>query len=115
MSEEEVIVKHLKNLYKESIKNNATIMTLHLEKVEMLLNLIDNQQKEIEEIKYKYEKSMETNKCLYQFDNKASIDKFYISKDKIREKIKEARKINWHTPKLVIEYFEELLEENNAK
>ena len=35
-----------------------------------------------------------------------------ISKDKIREKIKKAKEINWHTPKLVIEYFEELLEEN---
>lgn len=55
---------------------------------EKLLNLIYNQQKEIEEIKYKYEKAMETNKCLYQFDNKASIDKFYISKDKIRELLK---------------------------
>lgn len=37
-------------------------------------------------------------------------DKYW--KDKIREKIEKARKINWHTPKLVIEYFEELLEEN---
>ena len=35
-----------------------------------------------------------------------------ISKDKIREKIKKAKEIKWHTPKLVIEYFEELLEEN---
>lgn len=38
--------------------------------------------------------------------------KNYISKDKIREKIEEARKIKWHIPELVIEYFEELLEEN---
>mgnify|MGYP003299918690 CR=1 FL=1 len=50
-----------------------------------ILNLIDKQQKEIEELKYKYKKAMETNKCLYQFDNKTSIDKFYISKAKIRE------------------------------
>lgn len=37
--------------------------------------------------------------------------KNYISEDKIREKIKKAKEIKWHTPKLVIEYFEELLEE----
>ena len=36
----------------------------------------------------------------------------FISKDKIREKIKKAKEINWHIPKLVIEYFEELLEDN---
>lgn len=39
--------------------------------------------------------------------------KNYISEDKIREKIKKAKEIKWHTPKLVIEYFEELLEEND--
>ena len=46
----------------------------------------------------------------YYFNNGFFKNNF-ISKDKIREKIKKAKEINWHTPKLVIEYFEELLEE----
>ena len=36
-------------------------------------------------------------------------DKFW--KDRIREKIEKAKEINWHIPKLVVEYFEELLKE----
>ena len=39
----------------------------------------------------------------------AKRDKYW--KNKIREKIEKAKEINWHIPKLVVEYFEELLKE----
>jgi nicotinic acid mononucleotide adenylyltransferase len=79
--------------------------------IEYCLNLIEKQQKEIKEL---------TKTCdLYKNASDHIAEIFleatkpnYISKDKIREKIKKAKEINWHTPKLVIEYFEELLEEN---
>lgn len=94
------------------------------EKIERLLNsiakgcdgsiadevkaIIIKQQKEIEELKKpKYLVHFENNKI-----TKMELINDYISKDKIRKRIEEARKIRWHTPKLVIEYFEELLEEN---
>lgn len=72
----------------------------------ILKKVIEQQQKEIEEIKqnrdeYKEEYIKLLNARYYN----------YISKDKIRKRIEEARKIRWHIPKLVIEYFEELLEE----
>jgi len=40
----------------------------------------------------------------------AKRDKYW--KDKIREKIEKAKEINWHIPKLVVEYFEDLLKES---
>ena len=69
----------------------------------VLLNIIEKQQKEIEEMREELQMYVDVqNNDIHN----------YISKDKIKEKIKKAKEINWHTPKLVIEYFEELLEEN---
>lgn len=65
---------------------------------------IKNQQKEIEELKNN-ELDYTTIYMNGVYDGEKKV------KDKIREKIEEAKEIKWHTPKLVIEYFEELLEE----
>ena len=67
-----------------------------------LANKIEKQQKIIEEYKEHYE-----NMKWYYDNQKDNL----IHKDKMKEKIKKAKEIKWHTPKLVIEYFEELLEE----
>lgn len=90
--------------------------------VSTLLNLTDKQQKEIEEknclidvLQHRIEELLDNKKEINYIKPIDIPVHNYISKDKIRERIKEARKIKWHTPKLVIEYFEELLEENNAK
>ena len=52
--------------------------------------------------------------CAFELANKIEKQQKIIEeyKDKMKEKIKKAKEIKWHTPKLVIEYFEELLEEN---
>lgn len=58
---------------------------------------------------------LETKLSIETIDNKYNQeerDEETIPRYKIREKIKKAKEIKWHTPKLVIEYFEELLEEN---
>ena len=86
--------------FQEEIKNN-----------EIILNLIEKQQKEIEELKQNKKDNMQVVYGGRRFGTEGMVVKDYISKDKIEEKIEEARKIRWHTPKLVIEYFEELLEE----
>ena len=70
--------------------------------IDIVLNLIEKQQKEIKELQ-------DTLKCTQNSWYKEIENS--VRKDKIREKIKKAKEINWHTPKLVIEYFEELLEE----
>ena len=68
--------------------------------VNTLLNLTEKQQKEIEEMREELQIYVDVqNNDIHN----------YISKDKIRERIKEARKIRWHIPELVIEYFEEFL------
>ena len=79
-------------------------------------NKLERQQKEIKKEKSRI---MELAKLLDKQQNEIKFLKgeleiqkgCSISKDKIKEKIEEAKEINWHTPKLVIEYFEELLEE----
>ena len=52
--------------------------------------------------------------CAFELANKIEKQQKIIEeyKDKMKEKIKKAKEINWHTPKLVIEYFEELLAED---
>lgn len=105
MSEEEKkaieYIKEFKNEVFEGVGNKSTMA----KNIDILLNLIDKQQKEIEELKKpKYIIDCKTNKI-------TKLTNDFISKDKIREKIKKAKEIKWHTPKLVIEYFEELLEE----
>lgn len=71
-------------------------------------NKLERQQKEIEENQVLID-DIKDHRIVY-IDTPEFEEKF-ISKDKIKEKIKKAKEIKWHTPKLVIEYFEELLEE----
>ena len=83
------IPKYIENQQKEIKKEKSRIMEL--------AELLDKQENEIKFLKGELEIQEGCS----------------ISKDKIRKRIEEARKIRWHIPKLVIEYFEELLEENN--
>ena len=91
----------------EEIEEKTTIIMAGAEKVKQL-------EKEIEELKEKIV-DLQTKLAIETIDNKYNQeerDEETIPKYKIREKIKKAKEIKWHTPKLVIEYFEELLEEN---
>lgn len=90
---------------------------------EILLNLIDNQQKEIEE------QREEIDKLNYKLAGISTISNYniditqFISKDKIREKIKKEEKhketikklfpdsFNYHIQEYAIEVLKELLEE----
>ena len=116
------LIKLYKNQQKE-IEEKTTILLAGAEKVKQLEK--GNRSLMESRIKWKnrYYKEKEKNK-----ENQVLIDDIkdhrivyidtpefeekFISKDKIREKIKKAKEINWHIPKLVIEYFEELLEDN---
>ena len=69
------------------------------EAVKIILNLIENQQKEIEELK-KYEEGYKL--LSYGLDN-------YISKDKIRAKIEEYKRIE--EKEIEVDTLQELLEE----
>ena len=86
----------------EKVANNICA-NVENEVLEEYRQTIDKQQKEIEE---------KTTIIMAGAEKVKQLEKEYINKDKIRERIKEAKKIRWHIPKLVIEYFEELLEEN---
>ena len=149
MSEEKEAIKYLEFLSNEKCECEAC---QHVKKeYKTILNLINKQQKEIEEkriiifagaekvkqlekgnrslmesrIKWKnrYYKEKEKNKenqvliedikehRIVYIDTPEFEEKF-VSKDKIKEKIKKAKEIKWQIPKLVIEYFEELLQEN---
>jgi nicotinic acid mononucleotide adenylyltransferase len=75
--------------------------------ISFLKNALCEKQKEIEELN-KNKQQINYNEIF----SPDFVEENFISKDKIRERIKEARKIRWHIPKLVIEYFEEFLEDN---
>ena len=93
--------KEIKDQQKE-IEEKTTIIMAGAEKVKQL-------EKEIQRL----EKDNDTlSELVIVNEDKVIKELDLISKDKIREKTKKAKEINWHTPKLVIEYFEELLEEN---
>ena len=95
--------------------------------IEEVLSLIDKQQKEIEELKEANKQQM-----LFTFKNNdlesvELVDNSYISKDKIRDKIKEledfkkgeekfksefgTQTLAWGTADYIITYLQELLEE----
>ncbi len=113
MSEEEKAIETLKEVASDDFDTLGDDISPKM--AQNILNLIDNQQKEIEE-KDKYIKAIADIRIQDSKENYSDvIDKYFISKDKIREKIKKAKEIKWQIPKLVIEYFEELLEENNAE
>lgn len=131
MNEEEAI-ERLKERVKldRKIRDNKTesdyeqFCENECQAIETILNLADKKQKEIEEKNIAINKmSKDISRQLEEieklnFENhmlkkwNKQLDQECISKDKIREKIKKAKEIKWQIPKLVIEYFEELLEEN---
>lgn len=138
MSEEEAI-ERLKERVKldRKIRNNKIesdyeqFCENECQAIETILNLADKQQKEIEEkttiimagaekvkqLEKEIQRLEKDNDTLSELvivnEDKVIKELDLISKDKIREKIKKAKEIKWQIPKLVIEYFEELLEENN--
>ena len=136
MSEEEIAIETLKEVASDDFDTLGDDISPKM--AQNILNVIEKQQKEIEEkttiimagaekvkqLEKEIEKLKEKNKTLESLlqGNLYELYLYYkelaskyqansISKDKIREKIKKAKEIKWHTPKLVIEYFEELLEE----
>ena len=89
MSEEEKkAIENLKDFFNEAIKyKSCIIIPYNTKSFDTILNLIEKQQKEIEELKeenkqYKIQEDL-TFKCL----EKTKYMSNYISKDKIREKI----------------------------
>ena len=119
------LLEELKEKNKELDKENQGLFELYNFNDSSLLSkilkdykkIIDKQQKEIKKEKSRI---MELAELLDKQDNEINSlqqeleiqEGCSISKDKIREKIKKAKEINWQIPKLVIEYFEELLEED---
>ena len=80
--------------------------------IDETIYLLERKQKEIERYKKEIKNQQKEIEELHKEINQ-SADRDFIYKGKIREKIKKAKEIKWHTPKLVIEYLEELLEEND--
>jgi nicotinic acid mononucleotide adenylyltransferase len=93
--EEKEAIEELEDFIEDDEIQNISVFT-----AKKIKNIIEKQQKEIEDLK---EQNNQLSNYLY--------DSYYVSADEIREKIEEARKIKWHIPELVIEYFEELLKE----
>lgn len=97
--EEKKAIEDLKKLKKECIekykveldekdnidKPKAFYLHQQIEAIHIVLNLLEKQQKEIEELKYKYKKY---GKVLFTED---AIKENYVSKNEIREKIKDLR------------------------
>ena len=120
--EEKKAVDYLKNdvvYWLDKGKDFVVIDIGENEKLHSILNLIDKQQKEIEKknslidvLQHRIEEFLDNKKEIIYIKPIDIPVHNYISEDKIRERIKKAKEIKWHTPKLVIEYFEELLEEN---
>lgn len=128
MSEEEKAIETLKEVASDDFDTLGDDISPKM--AQNILNVIDKQQKEIEEkttiimagaekvkqLEKEIQRLEKDNDTLSELvivnEDKVIKELDLISKDKIREKIKKAKEIKWHTPKLVIEYFEELLEEN---
>ena len=89
---------------------NKVQMNLYdFKKIETLLNLIEKQQKEIEELEEKVKRFNDELDLDY-------VDNNFIPKDKIREKIKEYEEEfdmgeRWYTKNYIIEILKELLGE----
>lgn len=84
--EEKRIIKSVKEEYKKGIEQGNVLFPIFLNQAKILLNLIEKQQKEIEELK---EKNRHITKETVEF-----VNSHYISKDKIKEMIKELEKLN---------------------
>ena len=100
MSEEEKqAVKNFENLLKKHFEETSVTSGNFLDGVKgiHILNIIENQQKEIERLK-KFEKYYENGKVVWQ-------RKDYISKEKIEEKIEEINneKLNYSEDEYYLE------------
>ena len=116
--EEKRAIECLKNRL-EILHNNTQWATEN--SIKVVLNLIDKQQKEIEELKKEYEELYKDN--LKQWEDKCKLaielDNETVSKDKIREKIKEIENVEidkisreeYNRKEFAIEILLELLEE----
>lgn len=113
------------NKQQKEIKEKITIIMAGAEKVKELekgnrslmesrIKWKDRYYKQLKELKEYNKQGQRLSNIMNSKDSYMykSVCKNFVPKDKIRERIKEARKIRWHIPKLVIEYFEEFLEEN---
>ena len=76
-----------------------------LPKDEVVIRMLDTLVEEVSRLEDIEDKKVEVEISFIEEKR----DKYW--KEKIREKIEKAKEINWHIPKLVIEYFEELLKE----
>ena len=119
-SEEQGAIEQLKEIKEDAIFLNnhwyEEIGDNDIQAIDTILNLIERQKKEIEKLKFNNHVVEKWNEYL---------DKECISKDKIREKIKELEEqmqqdevdefgihsIGWGTLDYVVEQFKELLEE----
>lgn len=121
MSEEEK--EAIEIIKKEITKPETTPLEVYVTDIKMLLHIIDKQQKEIEELKDNLEKfEVSYALCVNDRDSKAEMIKNSISKNIIRNKIKELEEIGqmltaeqgyWGSPKLLnqMEILKELLGE----
>lgn len=119
MSEEEK--KAIEIIKKEITKPETTPLEVYVTDIKMLLHIINNQQKEIEKYKNVIDNRDFTWKQKYE-ETFEYVKEEFISKDKIREKIKELEEIGqmltaeqgyWGSPKLLnqMEILKELLGE----
>lgn len=83
-------LKFLEETYitKGKIYLHIEVLVYNRKNLDIILNLLKKQQKEIEELKYKYKKY---GKVLFTED---AIKENYVSKNEIREKIKELQNYN---------------------
>ena len=114
MSEEEIKAIEFLRKRQEFMHSEPKCVTTLEESIDTLLNLIDKQQKEIEELK-------KDKKALV--DNYSKVLSSFISKEKIKAKIKKEEKyqettkklfpdsLNYHVQEYAIEVLKELLEE----
>lgn len=73
----------------ERFKANANYCITSKETTQTILNLIEKQQKEIEELNKYIEDRAKIGKNIQTFINKDYVEQEYISKDKIKAKIEE--------------------------
>lgn len=106
------LIKNLINNQQKEIEEKTTILLAGAEKVKQLEKEIEEKNCLIDVLQHKIEELLDNKKEINYIKPIDIPVHNYINEDKIREKIKKAKEINWHTPKLVIEYFEELLEDN---
>ena len=89
--EEKKVIENLKTEYEKLIKEGNILFPLYKSDAKRLIDIIENQQKEIEELK---EQNKEMNKTKIVADSfhkymSEKFDKGFVSKDKIKAKIEK--------------------------